>query len=145
MAYIVNQDLIDRVGTATAAQLTTDSGATPSTTVIDEVRQSAEGEANGYLAKRHAVPVDLTTHPDLAATLKGFVLDIGVFRLMSRRPPVADAYRDARNDAVAWLEKVAKGDVVLPAAATPASTTADDPAGGWGSDEVRLGDMAANL
>ncbi len=52
MSYIVNQDIIDRVGSAAALQLSTDSGTTPSVTVLDEVRLSSEGEVNGYLATR---------------------------------------------------------------------------------------------
>ncbi len=134
MSYLTNQDIIDRVGTQTAAELTTDSGSTPDQDVLDEVRQSAEGEVNGYLAKQYAVPVDLTAHADLAATLEGFVLDVAVYRLMSRRQPVSQGYRDARQDAIKWAERVAKGEIVLPAAVTPASTTSADPPSSWGSN-----------
>jgi phage gp36-like protein len=133
MGYIVNQDIIDRVGSAAALQLTTDSGSSPSTTVLDEVRLSSEGEVNGYLATRYAVPVDLTAHADVAATLKAFTLDITVYRLHLRRPPVAEDIRNARNDAVKWLEGVAKGAIDLPAATTPASSTSDQPMAEWGS------------
>lgn len=136
MSYIVNQDIIDRVGTKAAAQLTGDTnGDTPVVTVLDEVRLSSEGEVNGYLAKRYAVPVDLTAHPDVAATLKAYALDIAVYRVHLRRPPVAEDIRDARNDAVKWLEGVAKGTIELPAAVTPESTTANEPTADWGSKE----------
>lgn len=128
MAYVVNQDIIDRVGTATAAQLTTDSGSTPDSDALDEVRLAAEGEANGYIAKRYAVPVDLSAHADLAGTLAGFVLDIAVYRLFSRRPPPADNYKTSRDEAVKWFLAISEGKVKLPAAVTPASTTSDDPA-----------------
>jgi phage gp36-like protein len=133
MAYIVNQDIIDRVGTSRAAQLTTDSGTTPSQAVLDEVRGGAEGEANGYLARRYAVPVDLTAHADLAGTLKTFVLDIAVYRLHLRRPPAPDHAAQSRKEAVEWLKLVAKGEIVLPAAVTPAATTSDYPVAEWGS------------
>lgn len=145
MAYIVNQDLIDRVGNEAAVQLTSDSGSSVVAAVLDEVRLSTEGEVNGYLAKRFAVPLDLTAHPDAAATLKGVCLDIGVYRLMSRRPPVAEAYRQARDDAIEWLTKVANADIELPVEETPDATNANDPFGGWGSDEPRLSDLAGNL
>jgi phage gp36-like protein len=128
VAYIVNQDIIDRVGNDAAVQLTTDSGAAVDTDVLDEVRESAEGEVNGYLARRYAVPVDLTTHTDLAATLKGFTLDVAVYRLHARRPPVSESIRELRTDAIKWLTAVSEGKVVLPAEVTPASTTSDDPA-----------------
>lgn len=136
MAYIDNADITARVGNDTAVQLTTDSGAVVDSVVLDEVRESAEGEVNGYLARRYAVPVDLTTHTDLAATLKGFTLDIAVFRLHSRRPPVTEAIREARTDAVKWLTAVSEGKVILPAAVTPASTTSDDPTPTWGGSDA---------
>ena len=133
MAYIVNQDIIDRVGNERAAQLTADSGTTPDQTVLDEVRLGAEGEANGYLGRRYEVPVDLTAHADLAATLKRFVLDIAVYQLMSRRDPASETSRRVRDDAVKWLERIAKGEIVLPAATTPAGTNSDNPKSSWGS------------
>lgn len=139
MAYIVNQDIIDRVGDNATAELTTDSGSVPNTTVLDEVRLSTEGEVNGYLAKRYAVPVDLTAHADLAATLKGFTLDIAVYRLHGRRPPVSETIRTARDDAIKWLTKVSNATILLPAAVTPASTSSDDPGLEWGGREQNLG------
>ena len=139
MSYISNQDIIDRVGSATALQLTTDSGVdTIDPDVLTEARQSAEGEANGYLGRRYAVPVNLTAHADLAATLKGFTLDIAVYRLMNRRQPVAEGHKTARDDAIRWLQLVAEGKIVLPAASTPASTTSDDPTGTWGSSDQAM-------
>lgn len=137
MAYIVNQDIIDRLGTAKAAQLTAETGATPSTTVLDEIRLSSEGEVNGYLARRYAVPVDLTTHADLAATLKGFTLDVAVYRAHGRRPPVPEAAKDSYESAKEWLLRVSEGKIVLPAAVTPASTTSDKPmAASGGSPQI---------
>ena len=145
MAYIVNQDIIDRVGNDTAVQLTSETGTTVITAVVDEVRLSSEGEVNGYLAKRYAVPVDLTAHADLAATLKGYTLDIAVFRLHKRRPPVDKDIRASRDDAIKWLMGIVKGEIVLPASVTPASTTSDDPQGTWGSDDKNLGTIRDSL
>ena len=145
MSYIVNQDIIDRVGNAKAAQLTTDSGSTPDSAVLDEVRKSSEGEADSYLARRYATPVDLTAHPELAATLKGFVLDIAVYRLHGRRAPVSEAHEKARDQAIEWLKQLAEGKIVLPAASTPSSTNADDPLSAWGSKEQNLSTMRDEL
>ena len=128
MAYISNQDLITRVGSDAALQLTTNSGDIIAGPVLDEVVGGAQGEADGYLARRYAVPVDLTAHADLAATLKSFVLDIAEYRLRALRPPVPEAARRKRDDAVKWFTLISEGKIVLPASVTPASTTSDDPA-----------------
>jgi len=141
MAYIVNQDIIDRVGNTRAVQLTTDSGSVVSTTVLDEVRLSSEGEVNGYLAKRYAVPVDLTAHPDVAATLKGFTLDIAVYRLNTRRAPASDDIRTMRNNAIEWFKRVADGTINLPVETTPATTTADGETAAWGSKDQNAATM----
>lgn len=131
--YVTNQNVIDRVGVDRAVQLTTDSGAVPDTDLIDEMIVESEGEANSYIAKRFDVPVDLTAHPDVLAVLRGFVIDLVVYRLGRRRPPVKEDVAKARADAIEWFEKVASGKANLPAAVTPASTNADDPAAAHGS------------
>jgi phage gp36-like protein len=136
VSYIVNQDIIDRVGPDAAVQLTTDTGSVADSDVLDEVRKGAEGEVNGYLAKRYEVPVDLSAHADIADTLKSFTLDIAAYRLHARRGPVSEALRTSRDDAVKWLVGVAEGKIVLPASTTPASTTSDDPKPMWGGSDA---------
>lgn len=136
MAYIVNADITLRVGSARVVELTTESGAVADSTVLDEVRQSAEGEANGYLARRYDVPIDLSAHADLTATLNGFVLDLAVFRLMARRPPISEGDRLMRDNAIEWFKAVSKGEIVLPSGTTPDPTEADDPTSTWGSADA---------
>jgi len=133
MAYIAGADLENRVGVVRLAKLTTDAGSTPDATAVDEIVQSAEGEVNGYLAKRYAVPVDLTAHPDVQATLKGMCLHVAVYNAHLRRPPVPEDITRARSNAIEWLKMVSEGKVNLPAATTPQSTNADDPKPTWGS------------
>ena len=138
MAYITNDDIVARVGTAAAVQLTTDSGDTPDSAVLDRVRLAAEGEVNGYIGKRYAVPVDLSAHPESEGLVVGVTLNVAVYHLNSRRPPAAEAYEPLYKHAKEWLMGVARGDIVLPAATTPASTTADDPMAGWGSSTPNM-------
>lgn len=145
MSYIINQDIIDRVGNDAAVQLTADSGAVVDTDVLDEVRLSSEGEADGYLNRRYDVPVDLVAHPELAATLRGVVLDIAVYRLFSRRPPVSEHYEKARANAIEWLMRVAKGEIVLPAETTPVSTESDNPKAVYGSQDQNLSTGRSSL
>lgn len=139
MSYIDNADITKRVGPDVAVQLTTDTGAVADTEVLDEVRDAAEGEVDGYLAKRYRVPVDLTAHPRTAGALKSFALDIAAFRLHVRRPPVSEDIRTARADAIKWLRDVAAGTIVLPATATPDSTTSDGPPPEWGGSPAITG------
>lgn len=128
--YVETADVDHRIPVARQVQLTTDSGAAVDTDVIDEAINAAEGEANGYLAMQYQVPVDLVAHPDVEATLRGAVLDIVVYRLHLRRPPVPEDITTARNNAIAWFRLIAEGKVKLPAPTAPTSTTSG---AAWGS------------
>ncbi len=141
MAYIVNADIVLRVGDDATVQLTADTGSSVDATVLDEIRLSSEGEVNGYLAKRYAVPVDLSAHPDAAGTLKGFTLDLAVYRLHTRRAPANKDVQQMRDNAIEWLKGIAEGKINLPVAVTPAATTADDPIVAWGSKEQNAAGM----
>ncbi len=139
MAYVTNDDIVLAVGTETAVQLTDGTGSTPDSDVLDEVRLMAEGEADGYLGRRYAVPVNLTTHPELAGVLKGMVLRLAVYWLFGRKPPPPEQHEKGYNYALKWLERVAKGEIVLPATTTPAATTSDEPTIETGSSPMASG------
>ncbi len=125
MSYITNSDIETRLGTTRYVQLADDTGSgSADPNIVNEARLGAEGEANSYLARRYAVPVNLTAHPELTELLVSLVLDLAVYRLHARRPPVpADVVRQ-RDEAVKWFARVANGDVALPAATAPAENTA---------------------
>ncbi len=121
MAYISNNDIQTRLGSAVYVQLTDDAGTgSANEAVVDEARAGAEGEVDGYLARRYSVPIDLGTHPELAGLLKSITLDLAEYRLRLRRPPVSDEAVQRRKQAEAWLQKVASQDVDLPAKTEPA-------------------------
>ncbi len=134
MSYASNDELIARVGTTAAVQLTTDTGTTPDAAVVTEARTAAEALIDRWLGRRYATPVDVVTHADAGVVLKALTLDLAEYTLCARRTPVDKDVRQRHEDAVAWLEKAAGGEVVLPAAVTPAATTADDPLISVGSD-----------
>ena len=118
MAYVTNADIEERLGTAAYVQLTDDDGdGAADVGVVDEARLGAEGELDSYLARRVQVPVDLTTHADLADLLATITLDLVEYRLRARRPPVSDEARQRYARAVEWLRRVADGRVTLPSAA----------------------------
>jgi len=121
MAYMTNADIQTRLGNATYVQLSDDNGdQVADTAVIDEARVAAEGELDSYLAVRHAVPVDLSAHAELAGLLKSAALDLAEYRLRLRRPPVSEDARRRRDQTMEWLRGIASGVVVLPSLTTPA-------------------------
>lgn len=130
-AYVVAADVDKRIPVARQVQLTSEA---PSTTVdaavVSEAIDASEGEANGYLSMQYVVPVDLVAHPDLLATLRGAVLDIAVYRLHLRRPPVPEDITTARNNAVAWFKMIAEGKIKLPTDEVPESVSSG---AAWGS------------
>jgi len=115
MGYVTDEDVELRLGAATLVQLTDDeSSGVPNWLRVAEARVGAEGEVNGYLARRVGVPVDVEAWPELAGLLRSITLDLVEYRLRGRRPPIpADCVR-RRAEAVQWLERVASGSAVLP-------------------------------
>ncbi len=115
MAYVTNADIEDRLGPKAYVELTDDEGTgSANTDRVDEARLGAEGEVDSYLARRHAVPIDVTGQEELAGTLASITLDLAAFRLHCRRPPVPEDVLGRRDRAAAWLRQVASGEVVLP-------------------------------
>ena len=84
---------------------------------MSEALGGAEGEVNSYLGRRVAVPVETGGEPQLSAVLKSITLDLAEYRLHGRRPPVPEDVRYKYASAVQWLQRVASGEAVLPAAA----------------------------
>ncbi len=136
MSYVSNTEIQQRLGAAAYVQLTDDDGdGLADVAVVDEARLGAEGEVNSYLARRFAVPIDLTVHADLADLLKSITLDLIEQRLRQRRPPVPEATTVRYRDAKGWLQAIAEAKIELPSA-TPvaghalrgptAQTTGDD-------------------
>ena len=118
MAYITNIDIESWLGAETCVELTDDAGTGAADAAkVNEARLGAEGEADSYLATRYRTPVDVSGHPEVAAVLRAFVLDLAAYRLHSRRPPVPDDVVRRHEEAVTWLARVASGIVQLPAAA----------------------------
>jgi len=125
MGYITNADIEERVGSVAFVQLADDDGnGVADVGVVDEARLGAEGQVNSYLGRRYAVPINLTTHPDLADVLASFTLDLGEYRLRLRRPPVPEDARRRRDQAIEWLTRVADGRIELPSAVVVAASSA---------------------
>ena len=136
MPYVTNNDIETRLGTERYVQLTDDSGTgSANQAVVGEAREGAEREVDSYLARRYAVPLDVSANTELAGLLTTIVLDLVEFRLHARRPPVRADVTVKRDAAVKWLTRAAAGTVeppsATPLAANPATgfraaTTGDD-------------------
>jgi len=130
MAYAINQDVIDRLGTALAAQLTTPASSTvPDQNQITIAREGAEGLINSYLARRYATPVDITLDAGAAALLKAATIDVAEFRLRERRPPVPDDVTQRFDRTVEWLREIAEGKANMPSAVELPGPTSEGPVG----------------
>ncbi|NOT00685.1 MAG: DUF1320 domain-containing protein [Phycisphaerales bacterium] len=115
MGYVTNGDIEARVGAARYVQLTDDAGSgSANLTVVAEARDGAEGLVNSHLAQRYAVPIDLAAHAEAAAVLKSVTLDLVEYGLHARRREVPRDVIVKRDNAVAWLQRVARGEAALP-------------------------------
>jgi len=125
MGYITNTDIQTRLGNSTYVQLADDNGdGTADAAIVDEARLAAEGEVNGYLARRYPVPIDVVEHSELATVLKSVTLDLAEYRLRTRRPPVPGDVIRRRQETAEWLKGVAEGRIALPSASQIGSNTA---------------------
>jgi len=116
----------------TAALTDNEEGGTPDETVLAEVLDDAEGEIDGYAGLKYLVPLDVTD-TRTAARLKSVTLDLAVWRLHVRTGVVPELKQTSRDQAVEWLEKLSKGEVVVPQPATPTSTTSRSPIAAFGT------------
>lgn len=108
-AYATKQDLIDRFGAQELIQRT-DRTNRPQTTVDDDVvsdaLNDAEAKINTYLMGNYTLPLAI-----VPASLVKPTSDIARFYLHGEA--ASETVRKAYEDAVKWLEGVAKGTVQL--------------------------------
>ncbi len=123
MAYIDNEDLIDRVGSTAAIQLADDDGnGIADSDVLDEIRLAAEGEVNAFLARRYAVPV---TNEDVLDLLASLSLDLAEERLRGRRPPIPPDHVKRIALSRKLLQQISEGVLSLPSATEVAASSSN--------------------
>ncbi len=120
MPYITTTDLRTRLGLTLYARLTDrENGTTADETTAERLVGEAEAEADSYLARHYATPVDLAAHPELAQVLAARVLDLAEWNAWKSSPFVSDPPQRVhrlRDGALRWLDDVARRRIVLPAA-----------------------------
>jgi phage gp36-like protein len=147
MAYSTISELKTRLGSSVSAtapgeyQLLTNrlGGTTGDDSVATAAILYADGRINSYVtAAGFATPVD-SDDAEVNTVLNSFSLDIAAYHLWQTHPShktIPDRIQAAYDDAIAWLEGLAKGTTALPATTPLASSTADGvtiQTGGWTS------------
>lgn len=128
MSYITISQLEARLGSPLYARLTDRAtGATADATNAQQIIDESEALADSYLARRYATPIDLTARPELANVLEARVLDLAEYGAWKGSPFVGQVPGRVWNTytaALDWFERVARGEIALPAAGSPASHNA---------------------
>ncbi|MES0879694.1 gp436 family protein [Roseibium sp. SCP14] len=122
MAYVTQQDMIDRFGEQELIQLTDRTNRPASTidaTTVAAAIGDAEKLADSYLAKRYALP--LTPVPDVLVPI---VANIARYNLYGERAEKDSAVTRNHKDALTWLKDVAAGTVQLEAAGVASGQSA---------------------
>ena len=114
MAYVTQEQVVVRLGSQKAAELTTDSGSSPSIELIEDVIDEVEGEIATAVSKRTAVEITLADYTDTFYWLRGIAMALVIASLASRRPPVPEDWQRAATAAKEALGKLAEGQIDLP-------------------------------
>jgi phage gp36-like protein len=114
MAYCTQDDIAKLVPPRDLEGLTSeDQGAPPDAEVIAEAINAADAEIDSYLLVRYRLPLEAP----IPARVKGLSMDIAIQKLHLRRGLENPARRQAYEDAVKFLQSVAKGLAVIEGAA----------------------------
>lgn len=118
MTYAVQQDLVDRFGSAELAQLTDPvAGVTIDATVVARALSDAQADIDTRLSARYALPL-----ASVPAVLVRVAADLARYYLWDAQ--ASEQVRNRFKDAVSLLDKLASGAVLLSgvAALAPAAT-----------------------
>ena len=116
----------------------------PNETVLSGYVDASESLINSYVGVRYLIPVS-TSDAGVAAHLKGITLDIAVRQLHASSGTVPESTEKSYDRAIEWLILISEGTLVLPSAATSASTESNDPQILWGTGEFNTDETFRNL
>lgn len=108
MAYCTQDDLEALIPVLELARLTTESGDEPDAVVVVGAIAAADAEIDSYLLVRYQLPLAVTP-----ARVKALSMDLAIYKLFQRRSVSNEARRTAYEDAVKFLQLVAKGLAVI--------------------------------
>lgn len=118
IAYATQEDIVSRHGDDMLLRIADrDDDDTVDEDAVNLALESASSEIDSYVATRYPVPL-----ASPSAMVKQVCVDIAVYRLASSESALTDEMRKRYEDAIKWLQAVAKGDAAI---VTP-STGEDD-------------------
>jgi phage gp36-like protein len=113
MAIITQTEVEGRIGSAEVIRLTDDAvSGSVNAAILARVISDAEGEVLGRIAQAYTLPLGLAD-VNTSAMVKTALLDVVVYRLALRRPPVAEDFAASFKAAIAWADKIASGSLGL--------------------------------
>jgi phage gp36-like protein len=108
MAYCLQADILNLISPEELADLTSETGGTPDSAVIDESILMADALIDGYLGAVYAVP--MTPTPDV---VKAISIDISIYHIFSRRSFMKEIRRQKYEDWLLFLKDVSSGKAVV--------------------------------
>jgi phage gp36-like protein len=108
MSYCTQDDLVKMIPLTELAELTTEAGETPDSSVVAEAISKAEAEIDSYLGVKYAVPLS-----PVPGQVKALSVDLALYHLYCRRSIAPAVRRQKYEDAVAFLKQVAAGQAVV--------------------------------
>lgn len=104
MTYCTQTDIETLIPMKELAELTTESGDTPDSSVIDAIISKAESEIDSYASACYVTP--FASIPDIIRSLS---VDMAIYHLYSRRSAVPIIRRTRYEDAIQFLGDVVAG------------------------------------
>ncbi len=121
--YCTQAQMIAACSTTRLAEFTEETGSTPAPTSTDLPREEQSRFMDGFLASVVVVPV---TDAATLAILRPHAVVLVMMELYNRRDiEPTEGFLARYKATLKWLEAVAKGDITLPASATPIEPAED--------------------
>src|SRR5574343_1758427 len=124
MAYCTQTDIEKLIPVLELAEITTEIGDAPDTSVVEYCIAKADAEIDSYCSKQYSVPFS-----PVPARITALSVDIAIYHLYSRRSVAPDIRRIKYEDALTFLKDLAKGIASV-------GTTNDPPLATSGTNDV---------
>jgi len=108
MAYCNQDDILKMIPQDELTELTADTGDTPDPEVVTEAIAKADAEIDAYLGTRYVTPLS-----PVPAQVTSLSVDMAIYHLYTRRSLAPMVRRRKYEAALAFLQRVASGEVVL--------------------------------